>query len=278
MKPALSLSPLADDAQLVAACLRGDDSAWPSLLDKYGHAIYSIPLQRGLSRWEAAGVFQTVCLLLANDLPSLRDASALPRWIVETTSRECTPLGLGPAMDAWCVQLLQDWGPRVSALREDASYEPPADAVSAAVTYFAAERMAADGIASRGGLTVIPALVFDTMLTVAGGSERSDGSDWRHLVYQAAPLSIDLQLQRGRVDRLFITGKIRDTREARQLSTSAVAAVIAGDTHITAARCNSFGEFFLEFGADADLMLQIEANGVWAYIPLDRWPAARFAN
>src|SRR5688572_8052969 len=104
-----SPSLVAADAELVAACLRGDEAAWPSLLDKYGRAIYSIPINRGLSRWEATNVFQTVCILLANDLPRLRDAIALPQWIVETTSRECTPLGLGPAVDAWCVQLLQDW-------------------------------------------------------------------------------------------------------------------------------------------------------------------------
>ena len=278
MQDAPPLSPIADDAQLVAACLSGDDTAWPCLLDKYGHTIYSIPINRGLSRWEAASIFQTVCLLLAHDLPRLRDAGELPRWIVETTSRESTPLALGPAMDAWCLQLLQDWAPRVRALREDASYQPPADAVSVARTHFSAERIFTGEAIPGGGLTIVPALVFDNMLTIAGSTDWSEGSDLRHLVYQAAPLSVDLRLQRRRLDRLLVAGKIRDTREPRQLSTSALVVVTCGDSHVTAARCSSIGEFTLEFAADAELMLQIEANGIWAYIPLDRWPTARFAN
>jgi hypothetical protein len=264
------------DAQLLSACRRGDTTAWPSLLDRYGHAIFFILLNRGLSRQDATNAFQTVCLLLANELPRLLDASTLPRWIVETTSRECVDASADHRLDDWCLDLLRDWDRRAGELRGDPGNAPPPDAMDAARTYFSVDGSRGDE--PRGGITVVPTLVFDTMLTGGGAAERPDASDWRHLVYQAPPLSVDLQLQRGRRDRLVVTGKIRDTREARELSTSARILVVRGDTRLAGARCNGFGEFCLEFSADTELILQIDTNGVWAYIPLDRWPAARYTN
>jgi len=77
------------DARLVRECLRGREEAWAALVDKYKNLIFSIPIKHGLSRDDAADVFQRVCLLLLAELPQLREPRALPMWIIRVTSHEC---------------------------------------------------------------------------------------------------------------------------------------------------------------------------------------------
>jgi RNA polymerase sigma factor (sigma-70 family) len=76
------------DTELVSACLSGDEHAWSELIDRYSRLIFSIPLRQGLSREEAADVFQAVCLDLVAELTKLRDPQALPAWLIRTTSRK----------------------------------------------------------------------------------------------------------------------------------------------------------------------------------------------
>ena len=76
------------NTELVSACLSGDEEAWSELIDRYNRLIFSIPLRQGLSREEAADVFQAVCLDLVTELPKLRDPQALPAWLIRTTSRK----------------------------------------------------------------------------------------------------------------------------------------------------------------------------------------------
>jgi RNA polymerase sigma factor (sigma-70 family) len=73
------------DHELVAACLRGDEGAWHELIERYTRLIYSIPLKLGLSREEAADIFQAVCLDLLTELPRVRDPQALPMWLIQVT-------------------------------------------------------------------------------------------------------------------------------------------------------------------------------------------------
>jgi RNA polymerase sigma factor (sigma-70 family) len=74
-----------NDRELVAACLSRDEQAWSELIDRYNRLIFSIPLKQGLSRDEAADIFQAVCLDLVAELPRLRDPQALPAWLIQTT-------------------------------------------------------------------------------------------------------------------------------------------------------------------------------------------------
>ena len=73
------------DRELVASCLSGDEQAWNELIDRYNRLIFSIPLKQGLTRDEAADIFQAVCLDLVAELPRLRDPQALPAWLIQTT-------------------------------------------------------------------------------------------------------------------------------------------------------------------------------------------------
>ena len=80
------------DEQLLAACLKGDQAAWDSLVDRYAALIYSIPLKYGFREADAADVFQSVCVTLLEKLGTVREPRGLAAWIITTTSRQCLAL------------------------------------------------------------------------------------------------------------------------------------------------------------------------------------------
>jgi RNA polymerase sigma factor (sigma-70 family) len=74
------------DADLVRACLEGDERAWDALISKYKTLIYSIPARYGAPPEDCADVFQTVCLELFTELPRLRKVGALRAWLISVTA------------------------------------------------------------------------------------------------------------------------------------------------------------------------------------------------
>jgi RNA polymerase sigma factor (sigma-70 family) len=78
------------DQQLVRACLKGDEQAWEVLIDRYKNLIFSIPIRHGLSREDAADVFQAVCVDFLRELPRLREVKALPKWLIQISAHKCT--------------------------------------------------------------------------------------------------------------------------------------------------------------------------------------------
>ena len=78
-----------NDADLIEACLDGDEHAWRTLLERYNRLIYTIPLRMGFSKVVADEVFQEVCLILLEKLDTLRDRSRLSSWIMTVTRRTC---------------------------------------------------------------------------------------------------------------------------------------------------------------------------------------------
>jgi RNA polymerase sigma factor (sigma-70 family) len=85
-KPATSYR---SDEKLVRDCIAGKEEAWVTLLEKYKNLIFSIPLKHGLSRDDAAEIFQAVCAELLSELPKLRDPQALSGWLIKVTSHKC---------------------------------------------------------------------------------------------------------------------------------------------------------------------------------------------
>lgn len=77
------------DARLVKGCIGGSEDAWSALIEKYKALIYSIPVKYGLPPQEAADIFQVVCMELLARLPDLREAQALPKWLMQVTHHEC---------------------------------------------------------------------------------------------------------------------------------------------------------------------------------------------
>src|SRR3979490_438935 len=76
------------DTRLVRECLSGSEQAWSLLIEKYKALIYSIPVKYGLSREEAADVFQATCMELLVRLPDLREPRALPKWLMQVVHHE----------------------------------------------------------------------------------------------------------------------------------------------------------------------------------------------
>src|SRR5437868_1495655 len=77
------------DERLVRECLNASEEAWSALIDKYKNLIFSIPIKYEFSREDASDIFQSVCAELLSGLPKLREPRALPKWLIQTTSRKC---------------------------------------------------------------------------------------------------------------------------------------------------------------------------------------------
>lgn len=89
------------DPELIAASLdHGDRQAWETLILRYRRLIYSIPVRMGFPPSDAADVFQTVCLLLLENLAFLRRRDRLGAWLVITTRRECWRLARDRQVDS----------------------------------------------------------------------------------------------------------------------------------------------------------------------------------
>ncbi|MBI5028971.1 MAG: sigma-70 family RNA polymerase sigma factor [Chloroflexi bacterium] len=76
------------DPDLVQACLKGNETAWKTLVERYGQLVYSIPRRYGFSPVEADQVFQKVFTILLRQLSTLRDQTHLVGWLVTITHHE----------------------------------------------------------------------------------------------------------------------------------------------------------------------------------------------
>jgi RNA polymerase sigma factor (sigma-70 family) len=72
------------DAALVAACRRGDETAWNELVDRYQRLIITVPRRAGLSEEQAADVFQEVFLTLFEKLDEIEQPEKIRSWLVTT--------------------------------------------------------------------------------------------------------------------------------------------------------------------------------------------------
>ena len=72
------------DAELVAACRRGEEAAWNALVERYQRLIITIPRRAGLSEEQAADVFQEVFLTLFEKLDDIEQPERIRSWIVTT--------------------------------------------------------------------------------------------------------------------------------------------------------------------------------------------------
>ena len=77
------------DTKLVGECLRGNETAWAALIDKYKNLIFSIAVRRGFSRDDATDIFQTVAAQLLSELGRIRKPEALAAWLIQVTSNKC---------------------------------------------------------------------------------------------------------------------------------------------------------------------------------------------
>lgn len=78
----------APDRGLLAACRRGETSAWAAVVDRYERLVFSIPLRYGLSREDAADVTQSTFTALMQGLDGLRDQDRLAAWLATVARRQ----------------------------------------------------------------------------------------------------------------------------------------------------------------------------------------------
>jgi RNA polymerase sigma factor (sigma-70 family) len=76
------------DLELVLACRRGDQLAWETLVRRYQRLIYAIPLRAGLTKDEAAEVFQDVFTTFFEKLNDIKEPEKLHAWLVTTARRK----------------------------------------------------------------------------------------------------------------------------------------------------------------------------------------------
>jgi RNA polymerase sigma factor (sigma-70 family) len=72
------------DAQLVAACRHGDQTAWNELVDRYQRLIITVPRRAGLSEEQAADILQEVFLTLFEKLDEIEQPDKIRSWLVTT--------------------------------------------------------------------------------------------------------------------------------------------------------------------------------------------------
>lgn len=77
------------DNELIAKCLENDAQAWEILVRRYQRLISSIGVKYRFSRDDIADVFQSVVIILLEQLPKLRHMTKLSSWIITVTVREC---------------------------------------------------------------------------------------------------------------------------------------------------------------------------------------------
>ncbi|MGQ0615219.1 MAG: RNA polymerase sigma factor [Planctomycetaceae bacterium] len=81
------MSPGSSDSELLARCRGGEEAAWRLLLERYGALVLSVPRRYGLKAALCDDVFADVCYALLRALPAIRDAKALPQWLIRTAAR-----------------------------------------------------------------------------------------------------------------------------------------------------------------------------------------------
>jgi RNA polymerase sigma factor (sigma-70 family) len=78
------------DAQLVARCRAGDDSAWRELVERFSRYVYAITIQGfRLPEHDAEDVFQEVFTRTYQRLDRLRDDGAIKPWLAQLTRNLC---------------------------------------------------------------------------------------------------------------------------------------------------------------------------------------------
>ncbi len=69
------------DWQLVEACRRGDGQAWDELVGRYERLVFSVPLNFGLNRQDAADITQHTFIVLMENLHTIQEDGNLAAWL-----------------------------------------------------------------------------------------------------------------------------------------------------------------------------------------------------
>ncbi len=76
------------DQKLVAACLRGEEAAWNTLIERYAPLIWGILHRCRIPQLDAEDLFQNVCVKLYTQLETLQKVERLAGWLAAVTRQE----------------------------------------------------------------------------------------------------------------------------------------------------------------------------------------------
>ena len=82
-------------ARLVAAAAAGDAAAWKEIVESFSGLVWSVARGYRLSHADAADVFQTVWLRLAEHLARIRDPGQVGAWLATTARHESLRVARG---------------------------------------------------------------------------------------------------------------------------------------------------------------------------------------
>lgn len=74
-------------------CRNGDAVAWQTLVEHFSRLVYSIPRRYKMNTPDCDDVHQAVFAALIAHLSSIKNAKALPAWLITTAHRECWRIG-----------------------------------------------------------------------------------------------------------------------------------------------------------------------------------------
>jgi RNA polymerase sigma factor (sigma-70 family) len=99
------------EAQLVARCRAGDQTAWNELVERFSRYVYAICMQAfRLSEHDAEDVFQDVFSRAYQHLDRLRDDAAIRPWLAQMTRRLCIDRLRASAREAPAAEELEPAG------------------------------------------------------------------------------------------------------------------------------------------------------------------------
>ncbi len=75
------------DGELIRRCRKGDARAWERLADRYERLVFSIPLNYGLSREDAADIAQLTFTILIQTLDTPTEIGRLGPWLATVARR-----------------------------------------------------------------------------------------------------------------------------------------------------------------------------------------------
>ncbi len=104
-------------------------------------------------------------------------------------------------------------------------------------------------------------LIFDSAREPLPAGFRAVGVSAQHLLYQAGPILLDLQVERvGQGEQISVIGQVLSQAKPKEGLSNVRVVVSSGDNSVAETRTNKFGEFQLEFKELAGLRLTVETG------------------
>jgi hypothetical protein len=159
------------------------------------------------------------------------------------------------------------WQRLVDFATRERAVDPPEDAVRVAKSYWASYGLARDRRAREA--SVVATLVFDSLRQGLPAGVRASTTTGRHLMYEAPPFVIDLQVEpSARSSHVVLAGQIVATAGPRIPRQQPRVRLSNGANELITLDSNEFGEFQCEFEPQPDLSLLISIPEHTILIPL----------